>query len=85
MKQHFFKKLLVSLGIIFNFVLVSCANEDGSSSHDPVLAAYQLIDEQRTDEAIALLEGELKKEPEKYELKVALARRKNPLSGLARK
>ncbi|OQW51111.1 MAG: hypothetical protein A4S09_10430 [Proteobacteria bacterium SG_bin7] len=40
---------------------------------DPILEAYRLIDEQRTDEAIALLENELRKNDSNIELRVVLA------------
>jgi hypothetical protein len=52
--------------------VLSCARRP-AREHDPVLQAYRLIDEQRTDEAIELLEGKLAEDPDNADYKVVLA------------
>lgn len=53
---------------------VGCARKNSADHRESVkLKAYRLIDEQRTDEAIALLESELKGSPGNYEYTTILA------------
>ncbi len=53
--------------------LLGCQAKNTDHNVDPRLEAYRLIDEQRTDEAIELLETELQNDENNNELKVALA------------
>lgn len=56
------------------FVLLSCSKKTKYQNQSDVLVeSYRLIDEQRTDEAIQLLENALKQDGQNKELKVALA------------
>lgn len=65
-------KIVLSVLMIASVVFTGC-NGKKNSQEDPVLKAYRLIDEQRTDEAIELLETQLAKDPENSEFKVVLA------------
>lgn len=53
--------------------LLGCGTKNDTQQSEPVLKAYRLIDEQRTDEAIELLESSLVQEPANSEYKVVLA------------
>lgn len=64
-------KYLLALSLSV-FVLTSCAKQN-TSHEDITLKSYRLIDEQRTDEAITLIENELKNNPDNYQIKVVLA------------
>lgn len=68
------KKYRFALALIAFISLMSfgCDKQD-RHNEDSVLRAYQLIDEQRTDEAIELLETELNKNPNSNEYKSVLA------------
>lgn len=70
MRKHVsrFSILICLIAICF----IGCAKEN-KAKNDPVLKAYRLIDEQRTDEAIELLEREIQSNPENAEYKVVLA------------
>ncbi len=63
--------VFVFLNLIFG--LCGCGKTKQTHSESAVLKAYRLIDEQRTDEAIELLEHEVKREPNNREYKVVLA------------
>lgn len=56
-----------------SFVLCAACGKRAQNKDNPVLTAYRLIDEQRTDEAVSLLENELSKDPENTEYKSVLA------------
>ncbi|MBL7542950.1 MAG: hypothetical protein JNL11_03995 [Bdellovibrionaceae bacterium] len=59
---------------IGQLVLIGCdSKKNRSQKETPTLLAYRLIDEQRTDEAIELLERELKKDPDNQQHKSVLA------------
>lgn len=63
----------VSLFILL-FSAMACENKQNRIKEEtPTLKAYRLIDEQRTDEAIEVLEVELQKEPHQIEYTSALA------------
>lgn len=51
----------------------ACAPKKSNQHEDFVLQSYRLIDEQRTSEAIALLERELINDPGNYSYKIVLA------------
>lgn len=55
------------------FLTVACAQKKSASDETVILQAYRLIDDQRTDEAIVLLERELSQNPERDDYKVVLA------------
>lgn len=65
----------ISVLLIFSSILVISSGCGNKNSHkdNPTLTAYRLIDDQRTDEAIELLETELAKNPDHVEYKVILA------------
>lgn len=69
------KKLITaSLLAVACIVINACAkNDTQNKKEDVVLKSYRLIDEQRTDEAIELLESELASDPDNYEYKITLA------------
>ncbi len=54
-------------------LLGACGSKKAEKSETPVLKAYRLIDEQRTDEAIELMEKSLSQDPGNYEYKVVLS------------
>lgn len=58
--------------VAFSF-LAACAPEKREHTESKKVEAYRLIDEQRTDEAVELLEDSLRKDPENAEYKVVLA------------
>lgn len=62
---------LGSLAILV--ALVGCSNKKSTQSEDVILRAYRLIDEQRTDEAIDLLEECRKAQPKNEECQIVLA------------
>lgn len=62
----------ILLSIVISFGVVACA-PGGEQESDPILKSYRLIDTQRTDEAIELLEVELSRDPKRDELRIALA------------
>ena len=70
-----FKKILkITISIfVFSSFLFGCGNKKDNSRNDTVLEAYRLIDEQRTDEAIELLETSLSQEPSNTDYKAVLA------------
>ncbi len=53
--------------------LIACGPKSNPQETNTVLTAYRLIDEQRTDEAISLLESELSVNPKNDEYKTILA------------
>lgn len=53
--------------------VVGCSKDKSAAKNDEILKAYRLIDDQRTDEAIELLESSLRKNPNQYDQKVVLA------------
>jgi tetratricopeptide (TPR) repeat protein len=57
--------------LVLSTLLTGCARKN--KSEDTVLRAYRLIDAQRTDEAIELLEQKLNEDPKNYDYKVVLA------------
>lgn len=61
--------IVISIGILFT----GCSSVKQDKTMDPALEAYRLIDEQRTNEAIQLLEDSLDKHPDNAEYKVVLA------------
>lgn len=65
---RFFIIMLVAMGIISG-----CKKKSEGPSQGIVLKAYRLIDENRDDEAIDLLESELKRDPKNSEIKFILA------------
>lgn len=69
------QKITISWLFIFfwGIFILGCGNKEDHGSQDPVIKAYQLIDEHRTDEAITLLENELSDNPDNYQYKVVLA------------
>ena len=70
-----FKKILKVTLILSLAVstLFGCGAKNESQQNDTVLKAYRLIDEQRTDEAIELLETSLTQNPSNSEYKAVLA------------
>lgn len=67
-------KTAVSLFIILAaFFFVGCAPEKKQQNESTSVKAYRLIDEQRTDEAIQLLETSLREEPDNQDYKIILA------------
>lgn len=67
------KASLLFLLFVIALGLASACQEKRDSENNPVLTAYRLIDEQRTDEAIETMEVELSKNPDNAEYKVVLA------------
>lgn len=70
-----FKKILKVTLVLSLAVstLFGCGTKNESQQNDTVLKAYRLIDEQRTDEAIELLESSLTQDPSNSEYKAVLA------------
>jgi hypothetical protein len=68
-------KLIFSLSIILISLLslVACGPKSKPQETDKILTAYRLIDEQRADEAIALMENALIEEPNQDQYKEVLA------------
>lgn len=66
------KLALIPALVVFTLIFCGCGKQQ-NHNEDTVLKAYRLIDEQRTDEAIELLEGELNKTPNNNEYKSVLA------------
>ena len=69
--QKILKATIFALAILLSFS--GCGNKNQDRNTDTVLEAYRLIDEQRTDEAIELLESSLAKDPKNSEFKAVLA------------
>jgi hypothetical protein len=70
----FQKRNWLSVGMIFLLSMtISCAKSRQQTQDDPVLEAYRLIDEQRTDEAIELLETSIANDPSNTTYKPVLA------------
>lgn len=70
------EKVRLSNLVSYLFLLVlcvSCAANKSDQRNNSVLEAYRLIDENRTDEGIQLLEDSLKADPLNSELKMVLA------------
>ncbi len=65
-------KVTLVLSLAFS-ALFGCGTKSESQQNDNVLKAYRLIDEQRTDEAIELLETSLTQDPSNTEYKKVLA------------
>ncbi len=65
--------IFLILTIIMSITSSSCQRKDKSESEDVVLKSYRLIDENRADEAITLLEAELKITPDSYDFRSILA------------
>jgi hypothetical protein len=65
---HLFLSLSLSSSL-----LTGCGATPKDEKEETVISAYRLIDEQRTDEAVALLESALEKDPKNYEYKSVLA------------
>lgn len=64
----------IVLVLTLSFLVSACSSKEQELKEgDVLLTSYRLIDEQRTDEAISLLELELKKNQGDYDLQVALA------------
>lgn len=62
--------------IIFTLIIslfTGCGSDNDKHQNNTIITSYRLIDEQRTDEAIELLESELVKAPDNYELTTVLA------------
>lgn len=69
-----FKTLAKYILVVLMGFVVSCSNQKNDKGHDDtVLHAYRLIDENRSAEAIELLEGALTEDPSNDEYKVVLA------------
>lgn len=64
---------LYSISLILMLTMFSCSRPHQEADESVVLRSYRLIDEQRTDEAITLLESELKSDPLNYDYKAVLA------------
>lgn len=64
---------LILFAVLTIAMVTSCAPAKKDENESPVLKAYRLIDENRTDEAIVLLEEKLAAEPENTEYKTTLA------------
>ena len=56
MRSHFFQLILVGLVVVG---LCGCTNNKSNENETPVLKAYRLIDQQRSDEAIEVMEQAL--------------------------
>ena len=63
---------LLFIGLFLSVLVLGCAKKE-DKKEDTVLKAYRLIDEQRTDEAIELLESAIAKEPSNTQYKAVLA------------
>lgn len=61
-----------ALLLILLIGITACSDRNKNNSN-LVVEAYRLIDKDRTDEAISLLEGELSEDPNNYQYKVVLA------------
>lgn len=69
-KLNKFKTAFIFLALVFS----GCGSQKNEGvRNDTVLDAYRLIDDQRSDEAIQLLETSLAQDPSKSEYKVVLA------------
>lgn len=68
--KNLFLFLKISLALI---LLQGCGRSHETQKQDVVLESYRLIDSQRTDEAIELLEDALKNDPENYDYQATLA------------
>lgn len=64
---------LLILSLSFVLLDAGCGPRGHAQKNDTVLNAYRLIDDQRTDEAIAVLETALVNDRNNYEFKVVLA------------
>lgn len=62
--------------------LCGCTYNKSNENETPVLKAYRLIDQQRSDEAIEIMERALEAEPDNYEYKVTLASAYSHKAGL---
>ncbi len=68
-----FLRMLLILVLVSTGLIACGKDKDKNAESDVIVKAYRLIDEQRTDEAIQLLEDELRRTPENYHLKVVLS------------
>jgi hypothetical protein len=59
--------------LLLGGVILGCQTKNQDRKDDVALRAYRLIDDQRTDEAIELLETELREDSSNKDLKVTLA------------
>jgi hypothetical protein len=71
--MNFLSTLKYALGILLISSCFGCADKNQNQRDDTVLNAYRLIDENRDDEAIELLETSLGKDPSNYDYKAVLA------------
>lgn len=74
LKSKEYNRNFIAVILFLLFILLQgCNQSKNKNQQDPILKSYQLIDEQRTDEAISLLEGEILKSPEDVKLNITLA------------
>lgn len=69
-------RFVAAAAVLMLSVVFSGCGQKAKTQKDPVVESYRLIDENRTDEAIELLESELKANPtkdQKLKMKLALA------------
>lgn len=73
MNKYLFQFKIFVFYILPLFLIISCNRSKPEKREDPILKSYRLIDEQRSEEAIILLESELVNNPNSVKLRSVLA------------
>jgi hypothetical protein len=72
--MNFKKNLQLTIAFLFfTLACFGCGHKNETQQENNILKAYRLIDEQRTDEAIELLENSLAEDPQNTDYKSVLA------------